>query len=186
MMASIATGIWFGLCWDTYERISGVRQVFRWTRAVNDILFWLAQMLIYFIILLHVNNGDIRFYLLLALLLGYAVYRAIFERFYRRWLERILLICSRTQAIFVRLTHAFILNPTKGILKLIFSSSMIVITTIWRLFSYLAFCIFRPIFRVVQFADRQMGQPFIKQRRQTAFVIKKWYNRFINKHGYKG
>jgi spore cortex biosynthesis protein YabQ len=173
MVSSIATGIWLGASFDTYERISGKRETFKWTRILNDFLFWIAQALLYFIVLLQINNGELRVYLLLSIILGYAIYRAVFERLYRRILERVLKIIHYVYMFLVRLAYVLVINPTKGLLKLLLHLGMIVVLTIWGLVSFVLKWFFMPIILLSQFIDKKLGQPFLKQRNAMLAFIKR-------------
>ncbi|WP_416148125.1 spore cortex biosynthesis protein YabQ [Salipaludibacillus sp. HK11] len=164
LLASTLMGIGLAGSLDTYERILGKRTSFTWLRMINDFLFWIAQALIYFGVLLFMNHGEVRFYLVLAVLLGYAIYRALFERTYRKILEQLLYTGNRLVHILVRITYAFVINPTKGLLKLLYRLSMIVVTTCWIIVSTFIYWVFKPIYLMVKYVDRKIGQPFIKQR----------------------
>ncbi|SES40840.1 spore cortex biosynthesis protein YabQ [Salipaludibacillus aurantiacus] len=168
MLASAVMGLWLGSSLDTYERVLGKRKAFRWTRALNDFLFWVAQGLIYFGVLLYVNNGEVRFYLFLAVLFGYAAYRALFERTYRRFLETLLRIISGIYQFLVRFTYVVFINPTKGLLKLVVHLGMILVIAIWGILSFFLKWTFWPIFKLIKFADDKSGQPFKKQRLKIA------------------
>ncbi|MCR6098400.1 spore cortex biosynthesis protein YabQ [Salipaludibacillus agaradhaerens] len=173
MVSSVATGIWLGASFDTYERISGKRHMFKWTRIMNDFLFWVAQALLYFILLLNINNGEVRVYLLLSIILGYAVYRAIFEGVYRRVLERVLKVIHAVYMFLVHLTYVIFINPIKGLLKLLLRLGMIVLITIWGLVSFVFKWTLRPIIFLGQFIDNKLGHPFLKQRKAVLLLIKR-------------
>jgi spore cortex biosynthesis protein YabQ len=170
MVSSIATGIWLGASFDTYERISGKRYMFKWTRIMNDFLFWIAQALLYFILLLNINNGEVRVYLLLSIVLGYAAYRAMFEGVYRRILEKVLKVIHSMYMFLVHLTYVFFINPIKGLLKLLLRLGMIVLLTMWGLVSFVLKWTLRPIILLVQFIDNKLGQPFLKQRKAVLLL----------------
>ncbi|PYZ91555.1 spore cortex biosynthesis protein YabQ [Salipaludibacillus keqinensis] len=181
LLASIAMGVGLATSLDTYERILGKRTSFRKTRIVNDFLFWVAQALIYFGILLHINHGEVRVYLLLAVMLGYALYRALFETTYRRILESCLRIIHHIIHFIVRCIYIFLINPTKGLLKLLGRLGMMLTIAIWKIVSTLLIWVFRPILMVVRYTDIKCGQPFIKHRKRLRNQIKSVRQRFLSK-----
>lgn len=172
LLSSIFMGIGVGASLDTYERILGKRTFFQWIRVVNDFLFWIVQALLYFGLLLYMNEGDVRLYLLLAVVLGYAMYRALLESSYRKILNVLLRIIHHVVYFLVRFTHVFLLNPSKGLLKLLYRLGMIVIIVTWKILSYLTFWIFRPILLLITYVDKKSGQPFMKQRIMLTKAIK--------------
>lgn len=185
ILASVSAGIWFGLSFDTYDRLSGSRKSFKWTRVLNDILFWAAQMLIYFFVLLNVNNGEIRFYLFLALLLGFAAYKALLENIYRSVLERVIRFCTKAWRMLVHLMTIFLVNPTKGILKLVYRFVMIMVLSLWRVVSFFIYWTIRPVVMLGRYADLKMGQPFKKKRQQISAFVKKVYG-LLKRHNKNG
>ena len=67
---------------DTYQRFLKRGHRNRWIVFINDILFWMIQGLIIFYVLFLVNHGELRFYLLLALICGFSAYQALMKRLY--------------------------------------------------------------------------------------------------------
>jgi spore cortex biosynthesis protein YabQ len=178
LIASVFMGVGLGASLDTYERILGKRTFFQWIRMVNDFLFWIVQALLYFGVLLYMNHGEVRLYLLIAVLLGYAVYRALFETKYRKLLDVILRIGSTIFNFTVRFTYLFLINPTKGLLKLLYRLGIIGVITIWKVVFTLMYWMFRPIFLLIAYVDKRSGQPLMKQRKMILRGVKSLLQRF--------
>jgi spore cortex biosynthesis protein YabQ len=87
MLSMIGMGALFGMMLDTYQRFLQRSKRKHWLIFLNDILFWGLQALLIFYILFLVNQGEIRFYIFIALLCGFAAYQSLFKRFYLRALE---------------------------------------------------------------------------------------------------
>ncbi len=130
ILSMAAAGIYLGAAIDTYRRFSKRTHSFHWLVAFNDLLFWLIQALIVFYVLLKTNNGEVRFYIFLALLCGFAAYQALFQSLYKKLLEMIITLSIRTSRIVRNIISVLFVQPIKFILKLIYSLCMIVITTI--------------------------------------------------------
>lgn len=154
MLASIGTGIWFGASLDTYQRFLGKRRRFRWTQVINDILFFLIQSLVFFYVLFLVNLGEVRFYLLLALLLGYAAYRALFEGLYLKILERVITITKQLFYILQRIIMTLIVNPVKWLLKVLLTLGMIILGAFLN--------IIKIIFQIVTFPIRWLTDKYVQ------------------------
>lgn len=154
MLASIGTGIWFGASLDTYQRFLGKRRRFRWTQIVNDILFFIIQSLVFFYVLFLVNFGEVRFYLLLALVLGYAAYRALFEGLYLRILERVITITKQIFHISQRIIMTLIVNPVKWLLKVLLTLGMIVLGAFYKIINV--------AFRFITFPFRWLTKKYVQ------------------------
>jgi spore cortex biosynthesis protein YabQ len=96
MISMAGMGVLFGASLDTYQRFLNRPKRKRWFVFINDILFWLAQGLSIFYTLFLVNQGEIRFYIFLALLCGFAAYQSLFKRLYLSLLEVLIQICIST------------------------------------------------------------------------------------------
>ncbi|TMW69949.1 spore cortex biosynthesis protein YabQ [Alteribacter natronophilus] len=137
MLVMTVMGIWLGAAMDTYHRFLGSPRQFRWTHLVNDLFFWCAQGLILFYTLLKVNEGEMRFYVLLALLLGYSAYRALFQKAWRQLLEWIIGTVIGMYRLTVKMIRIFVVTPVKWLLQVVLALCMIIISTIWRIVCFL-------------------------------------------------
>lgn len=173
MLASAATGLWLGASFDTYRRFTGSSRRFRWSLVFNDIFFWLLQGLIFFYVLLKVNEGEVRFYLFLALLLGYSVYRSLFENIYLKILEQAIRIISGTYRLIVKTILVLFINPLKWLLKVLLALSMILLTTIWRIVYYILWIFLVPFRWLGKKYVQQYGIPFHSLFNKAGSMINK-------------
>ncbi|MDY0404035.1 spore cortex biosynthesis protein YabQ [Virgibacillus sp. 179-BFC.A HS] len=117
MIAMIASGIYLGAVRDTYKRFAvhwKNRTVFNY---VMEISFWLLQTFIIYYVLYLVNFGELRVYIFLACLLGFAMYQALFAKGYRKLLE-MLITCIKAICKFIfQVVRTFIYLPIRFILQ---------------------------------------------------------------------
>src|SRR3954462_2772160 len=90
MLAMVGIGGWIGVALDTYGRFLKRPLRARWVVFINDFMFWIVQGLILFYLLLLVNEGELRIYIFLAVLCGYAAYQSLLKWIYLRILERLI------------------------------------------------------------------------------------------------
>ncbi|MCM3715799.1 spore cortex biosynthesis protein YabQ [Alkalihalobacillus oceani] len=128
MLSMIAMGSYIGAAIDTYHRFSKRRSSFHWFVACNDVMFWLMQALVVFYVLLQTNHGEIRFYVFLALICGYAAYQAMLRPFYRGLLERCIMLTVSIYKGIVTLFRYLVMKPVTFILKLLYSLCMMIVT----------------------------------------------------------
>lgn len=121
MLAMVAMGSYFGAALDTYSRLFNRSKRNVIVRGINDILFWIVQALITFYILYLVNNGEIRFYIFLALLCGFAFYQSLLKNLYNRLLEWLIQLLVRTYRLGVKLFSNVIIKPVVMFFTFIFT-----------------------------------------------------------------
>ncbi|GIN58032.1 spore cortex biosynthesis protein YabQ [Lederbergia ruris] len=119
MLAMISMGGFFGASLDTYQRFLKRGNRSKVIVFINDILFWLLHGIIVFYVLFLVNYGEVRFYLVLAILCGFAAYQALMKGVYLRILEGIISFLKATWSFIQRLFLFLIYRPIKAILFLI-------------------------------------------------------------------
>ncbi|WAA09477.1 spore cortex biosynthesis protein YabQ [Fervidibacillus albus] len=90
LYSMIGVGLFIGMAVDTYRRLFNRNRHKGWTVFIYDFLFWIVQALVTFYILFIVNNGELRFYIFLALLCGFAAYQSLVKNVYLPALERII------------------------------------------------------------------------------------------------
>jgi spore cortex biosynthesis protein YabQ len=133
MLAMILMGSFFGAALDTYQRFLNRAHRKRWIVFVNDVLFWLVQGLLLFLILFQVNYGEVRFYIFLALLCGFAAYQALLRNFYVKLLEMIISMVISIYRGMVKAVNIFLIRPVIWIIHLLIAFSLLVIQLLWSL-----------------------------------------------------
>jgi spore cortex biosynthesis protein YabQ len=119
MLAMFGMGSWIGAALDTYGRFLKRPKRARWFVFINDIAFWIVQGLIIFYTLLLVNEGELRFYVFLALLCGYAAYQSLFQSLYIHLLEILIRFVIRTYKLIAKLITLLIIKPIRYITHLL-------------------------------------------------------------------
>ncbi|RHW31814.1 spore cortex biosynthesis protein YabQ [Neobacillus notoginsengisoli] len=118
MAAMIASGFFFGAMLDTYQRFLNRPKRKSWIAFINDILFWAVQALLIFYVLYLVNKGEIRFYIFIALLCGFAAYQALFKKIYLWMLEKVIRAGRWLGRIFAKTVRLLIFKPVTGLIQL--------------------------------------------------------------------
>jgi spore cortex biosynthesis protein YabQ len=121
MLSMIGMGSLFGVMFDTYQRFLDRPNRKSWIVFFNDLLFWVIQALIIFYILFLVNNGELRFYIFVALLCGFAAYQSLFKGIYLRLLEFIIKTIIAIYRFMRRAFQLIIYKPVLGLIQLVIS-----------------------------------------------------------------
>lgn len=103
---------------DTYHRFLNRPKRKSWIAFINDILFWIVQALLVFYVLFHVNKGEIRFYIFIALLCGFAAYQALLKGAYLWLLDRAIHAVIAAWRIFAKTVRLLIFKPVTGLIQL--------------------------------------------------------------------
>ena len=113
MLSMIGMGSLFGASLDTYNRFLQRRRRRNWIVFLNDILFWVFQGLSIFYVLFMINEGELRFYIFLALLCGFAAYQSLLKRTYLLILDWLISLAISTYKISVNLFKTLVYQPLR-------------------------------------------------------------------------
>lgn len=114
----IGMGALFGTMLDTYQRFLQRSKRKHWLVFLNDILFWTIQALLIFYTLFLINKGEIRFYIFVALLCGFAAYQSLFKSLYLRILELIITSFISFYNFLKKLISILVFKPVRGLIQL--------------------------------------------------------------------
>jgi spore cortex biosynthesis protein YabQ len=79
-MITIAAGLIIGILFDIYRIIRGFNNPGNFITAAADILFWLFAAILIFIYFLFTTNGELRYYTVVAVIIGLIIYFKIISR----------------------------------------------------------------------------------------------------------
>lgn len=186
MLAMVAMGGWLGMAIDTYSRLIRGRRWNKWITIINDSLFWILQGLFVFYVLLQVNEGEMRFYILLALLCGYAGYKGLLYNIYNKFLEAFIQAVIKTYKFFKAALFILIINPTKVILKFSYKLCMMIISLIIAVIFFLLKIVYTPFLWVGRAIWRLLPKEKInKFKNKLGFLkkVKNYIKRWFTKKG---
>ncbi|WML58217.1 spore cortex biosynthesis protein YabQ [Neobacillus sp. PS2-9] len=119
MLSMIGMGSVFGAMFDTYQRFLNRPKRKQWIVFINDLLFWIIQALLIFYTLFMVNDGELRFYIFIALLCGFAAYQSLFKGIYLKLLEIIIQTVIATINFLKKTFRLLIYKPVLGLIQLV-------------------------------------------------------------------
>ncbi|WP_208587318.1 spore cortex biosynthesis protein YabQ [Gracilibacillus suaedae] len=133
IITMIVSGVYLGASYHTFKRLERL-----WTSSilwkyVLEILFWLIQAVILYFILFFVNEGILRFYIFLAVLCGYAMFKSLFEQAFGRIVDTLIRIVLRIYRFLYRIIEIFVVKPIVFIVSLIVVSISKVFTALYSL-----------------------------------------------------
>jgi spore cortex biosynthesis protein YabQ len=119
LLSMIGMGSLFGAMFDTYQRFLKRPKRKQWIVFFNDLLFWMIQAVIIFYTLFLVNNGELRFYIFLALLCGFAAYQSLFKGMYLNLLEMVIKTILAVSRFIKKAFRVLIYKPILGLIQLV-------------------------------------------------------------------
>lgn len=118
MIHMVGAGAYLGASFDTFIRLS-LKKKNQWVMIIQDVMFWLLNGLFIFIWLKSVNEGEMRIYIFLSLLCGYALYKALLQNFYQNTLERLLRFITALYRFIVQLCMILFITPLHWLYQLV-------------------------------------------------------------------
>ncbi|SFK57387.1 spore cortex biosynthesis protein YabQ [Halobacillus dabanensis] len=179
ILSMIGGGMFVGASLDTFERFFHKRKR-SWLEAVYQLSFWLFQAAFLFYLLYLANYGELRVYVFVAILCGYAAYRALFQNFYLNTLERMISIGLAIIRFFKKTIYYLIFVPAKSIIFLIISLLLGVYKILLKGIIILFLVVFYPIRIVFQLIWRLLPKNMKNYLRHLAGFLGKIKNTMNN------
>ncbi|WP_068675818.1 spore cortex biosynthesis protein YabQ [Oceanobacillus sp. Castelsardo] len=145
MISMVLSGFYLGIALDTFRRFTPY-----WKRKIvltyfMEICFWLTQTVVLFYILFQVNSGEIRFYIFIACLLGFAIYQVFAATIYKKVLEQIIRIITNIYRFCKRIVQALIVQPIIWTITLLVTIILGIARVIWKLILFILKLLLTPI-----------------------------------------
>jgi spore cortex biosynthesis protein YabQ len=118
MLSMVGMGSLFGAMFDTYQRFLNRPKRKHWIVFFNDLIFWIIQALIVFYTLFLVNNGELRFYIFIALLCGFAAYQSLLKGIYLWILEHLISSVISIYRFLRKTFQMLVYKPVVGLIHL--------------------------------------------------------------------
>lgn len=145
MAVMFTSGIYLGAALDTFRRF----EVY-WNKNMlfhygMEISFWLLQTLILFYSLFRVNQGELRIYILLAILCGLATYKSLFGTIYQRLLEHFIVGVHAIYRFFYQLVQGIIIKPVIWLIQLLVALLLLIGRVLYFVLQLLFRIIYWPV-----------------------------------------
>lgn len=121
IFAMLGGGAIVGASLDTFERFFHNRNKRSWLEIIYQLGFWLCQAIILFYLLYLANYGELRVYVFIAIVCGFAMYKALFQTIYMRALNICIRMVSSIIHFIKKMGYYCIVLPVRTIVLLILS-----------------------------------------------------------------
>lgn len=161
MFAMICVGLFIGISYDTYLRFSSYWKQLSILSFMLEIAFWFIQTFILFFVLLDVHDGQLRWYVFAACLLGVSIYYVALQKIYRYILNKLILLI---QTLF----KYIVIIPVGIIIQVCFFILQKAYQLIYAVIRIVLLIIFKPIFavfsRIFRLMPEKVQKSFYKLR----------------------
>lgn len=181
MLVMISMGVFFGASLDTYNRFLKRRKRKSWIVFLNDVLFMVLQGLFIFYALFQVNQGELRFYIFLAILCGFSAYQALLKRWYLKWLEKTIKFCISVYRFLVKLINIFIYKPIYLLITTLIAIIISIGKGLYQTAKWLLKCLtvlIKAVFRPIQWMFMLIWKLVPKNIKNS---VEKLYNKLAGK-----
>lgn len=138
-------GLYLGIIQETFRRFSIHWKRRRFLAYFMEISFWLTQTMLLYYLLFRVNSGELRFYVFVAVLLGFSVYQVLVANAYQWLLEHIIRIMLKCFRFIESVINILIITPVKFIIQLVVTCVLFVLQALLRIGIFLGKLILFPI-----------------------------------------
>ncbi|QKY70901.1 spore cortex biosynthesis protein YabQ [Lentibacillus sp. CBA3610] len=168
MISMIAGGFYLGMALDTFRRLS-----IYWKQRVfliyfMEISFWLTQTMLLYYVLFLANSGELRFYVFLAVLLGFSMYRALAASAFKRLLEHVIRVIAAISRFLENMFKTVIVTPVKFIIQLLITIGVFTVNLLLSLVRYIFKIVFVPVFWLLRMIFRMLPQSIQKNLHKIA------------------
>ncbi|MFC4098288.1 spore cortex biosynthesis protein YabQ [Paenibacillus xanthanilyticus] len=118
MAAMLLSGIGMGVVFDGYRVVSDELKISRWWIPVFDLLYWIAATIIVFQVLSASNEGEVRTYVFIGLLLGIGAYYWLFSKIVVRLVHGLIRLVRALIDLAIKLFVIFVVRPLLFLYKL--------------------------------------------------------------------
>lgn len=114
-----ASGFLLGLLFDLYRVLAAQFRIPRFSLAFFDILYGIISTLFVFKVLYETNQGEVRFFVFIGLLLGLSVYFALISPAAIKFMAWLIHVLKRTFRLCVRIVNGVIVRPAIALYRFI-------------------------------------------------------------------
>jgi spore cortex biosynthesis protein YabQ len=173
-----ASGWSLGVLFDVYRVVSRSLRLAKWSISILDMFYWVAATLFVFRILYYSNQGEVRLFVFLGLLLGTWIYFYFISSFTVITVKYILKLLKRMFDIGVRCVELLVIRPIILLYKL-FIILLGILTAITMFLFKIVVQLFYPFWVIIKW----LGQWIRKTISWPSWIRKtvKWFRQKVNR-----
>lgn len=176
ILSMVGGGIYLGAAIETLRRFERYWKKRPIIYYMTEVIFWMLQALVLFYVLYLANQGELRFYIFLSVLCGFAAYQSLFKSVYQRLLELLIKWIGATYRFVNKVVCVLIVNPVKMLIKLIFQ----ILIIIWGVAVSIFFILLKIFFYPIRLIGQIIWHLIPKNVRICLSKLRGFYSRIKN------
>lgn len=182
MSLMLGSGILIGVILDFYRVITERFRLKRWIVSLIDLLYWMVSSLLVFGLLLWSNWGELRFYLFVAICLGFLLYFKWCSRLMISWIRFFFLLVEGLIHFVGQTVYTLIYLPLRWIVRSLITCMRVLASIAWTLTKWIGMPIVwltRPLVRPLA----NWARPYLLHVSQPLLRLKDWWKKKREKGG---
>ncbi|RDW15313.1 spore cortex biosynthesis protein YabQ [Oceanobacillus arenosus] len=176
MATMVLSGIYLGISQDTFRRFTQYWKNQTLLTYFMEICFWLTQAIILFYVLYRVNAGEIRFYIVMACLLGFSMYQVVAANLYKRLLEHVIRVIAGFYRFCAKVVQVLLITPIRWIIIMLLT----ILLFILRLVGKVLFFILKLLVMPFKWIGKALYQLLPKKVKKNLHKIAGFYSKMKN------
>lgn len=119
LFTMFASGLGLGGLFDLYRVLSWQLRIARWVKSVLDIIYWVVATILVFQVLYYSNQGQIRLFVFLGILIGITFYFALISTYMIKFILWIIRLIKRWVQIAIWLFEMLVITPILVLYKIV-------------------------------------------------------------------
>lgn len=187
----LVSGLAMGAVFDGYRVVSHELRFARWLMPVLDMLYWAAATLTVFRVLYASNNGEVRAYVFLGLLIGIGFYFMLFSRSVMAVVRWGIEAVRRVIGFLIRCFDLFLVKPIVLLYRLLrITAGFLLVLTIF--FSKVVLQLLHPLWLLLRWLLRPLLRPLAVRLGRVAarfrlketgarigHTLRRWWNKLF-------
>lgn len=170
MITMVLGGVYLGMALETFVRFKPYWQRNSLLAASAEVIFWVMQTVVLYVVLYQVNNGEIRVLIIVAVVLGFSMYEVLLKGIYRYVLEA----C-------IKVIHVMVIIPIGWMFRMIVWLIITLLKTIKYILLFLFTCIRVPLNLLLTIFKRLIPKKVYIKASQTYSFCSTMINNYINR-----
>nr|WP_269846525.1 spore cortex biosynthesis protein YabQ [Paenibacillus roseus] len=191
LMMMLLSGIGMGIAFDSYRVVSNRLHIGRLLIPILDLLYWLAATIIVFRVLMANNDGEVRIYIFIGLLIGIGFYFWLFSSTVIAFVVWLIETIRKLIRFLVRCFELLVIKPMLILYKLVrvllgfaLAISLFILKLtgqllrpFWLLLAWMIRPAVRPLWRAIEpyWKKIDIAGRFIRIRTSCIALWKRWF-----------
>lgn len=158
------SGLGLGVLFDGIRVLGGQLRVPRWTQPVTDLLYWILATVLIFRILYWSNQGQVRIFVFIGLLIGVVLYFTALSKPVIRFILFFIKLVKALFRFFVKTVETVVIKPIIALYRFFILFLGFLAAAAIFLYKFVLQCLY-PFWKLLVWLTRPLWRPMLKHLR---------------------